>query len=68
MHASDPRGGRLRWSATGLPPGLRISRSSGRITGRARRSGRYVAHATVRDAQWATATTTFVWTITKSTA
>ena len=68
MHASDPRGGRLSWSATGLPPGLRINRTSGRITGRPSRSGRYLAHATVRDAQWATATTTFTWTITKGTA
>jgi subtilase family serine protease len=68
MHASDPRGGRLRWSATGLPPGLRINRSSGRITGRTRSSGRYAVHATVRDTEWATATTTFNWTITKGAA
>ena len=67
LHASDPRGGRLSWSATGLPPGLRLNRSSGRITGRPRRAGRYVVHASVRDAQWATANTTFTWTITKGT-
>jgi subtilisin family serine protease len=65
LHASDPRGGAVRWSATGLPPGLKLNRSSGRITGRTRRAGRYVVHATVRDSQWATATTTFIWTITK---
>jgi subtilase family serine protease len=68
LHAADPRSRRLRWSAKGLPPGLRLNRSSGRITGRPSRSGRYVVHATVRDAQWATATTTFTWTITKGTA
>ena len=68
LHATDARGGRLRWSAKGLPPGLRLNRSSGRITGRAKRSGRYVVHATVRDVQWATATTTFTWTITKGAA
>ncbi len=68
LHASDPRGGRLSWAATGLPPGLRLNRSSGRITGRPRRSGRYVVHASVRDAQWATANTTFTWTITKGSA
>ncbi len=68
LHASDPRGGHLSWSAKGLPPGLRLNRASGRITGRPRRSGRYVVHASVRDAQWATATTRFIWTITKGTA
>ena len=30
--------------------------------------GQVDLHATVRDAQWATATTTFTWTITKGTA
>jgi subtilase family serine protease len=65
LDASDPAGGRLTWSAKGLPPGLKLSRSSGRITGRPSRAGRYVVHATVRDSQWATATTTFTWTITK---
>jgi subtilase family serine protease len=68
LHASDPRGGRLSWSAKGLPPGLKLNRSSGRITGRTRRSGHYVVRATVRDSDWATATTTFTWTITKGTA
>jgi subtilase family serine protease len=67
LRALDPRGGRLRWSAKGLPPGLKLNRSSGRITGRPRRAGRYVVHATVRDSQWATATTTFTWTITNGT-
>jgi len=65
MHATDPRGGALRWSAKGLPPGLKLSASSGRFTGRPSRSGRYVVHATVRDSEWATATTMFTWTITK---
>jgi subtilase family serine protease len=68
LHASDPRGGRLSWSAKGLPPGLKLNRSSGRITGRTRRSGHYVVRATVRDSDWATATTTFTWTITKGAA
>jgi hypothetical protein len=68
LHASDPRGGRLSWSAKGLPPGLKLNRSSGRITGRTSRSGHYVVRATVRDSDWATATTTFTWTITNGTA
>jgi subtilase family serine protease len=65
LHAADARGGVLRWSAKGLPPGLKLNRSSGRITGRPSRTGRFIVHATVRDSQWATATTTFTWTITK---
>jgi subtilase family serine protease len=65
LHASDPDGGHLSWSAKGLPPGLTLNRSSGRVTGRAGRAGRYVVHATVRDSLWATATTRFTWTITK---
>jgi len=68
LHAADPLGGGLSWSATGLPPGLKLNRSGGRITGRSSRAGRYVVHATVRDSQWATATTTFTWTITKGNA
>jgi subtilase family serine protease len=68
LHASDPGDGRLSWSARGLPPGLTLGRSSGRITGRPSRAGRYVVHAAARDSQWATATTTFTWTITKGTA
>jgi subtilase family serine protease len=68
LHASDPSGGRLSWSAKGLPPGLKLGQSSGRITGRPSRSGRYVVHAAARDSQWATATTTFTWTITKGSA
>jgi subtilase family serine protease len=67
LHAADPRGGRLSWSATGLPPGLTLNGADGQITGRPRRPGRYVVHATARDSQWATATTTFIWTITKGT-
>ena len=68
LHAADPLGGGLSWSATGLPPGLKLGATSGRITGRPSRSGRYVVHATVRDSDWATATTMFTWTITKGSA
>jgi hypothetical protein len=68
LHASDARSGRLSWSAKGLPPGLKLNRFSGRITGRPSRVGRYVVHATVRDSLWATATTTFTWMITKGSA
>ena len=68
LHATDPGVGRFSWSAKRLPPGLKLSATSGRITGRPSRSGRYAVHATVRDSEWATATTMFTWTITKGTA
>jgi subtilase family serine protease len=65
MRASDVHGARLRWSAKGLPPGLRINGRTGRITGKTWRAGRFKVRATVSDAQNATATARFTWTITK---
>ena len=66
MHASDVSGARLRWSARGLPPRLRINERTGRITGKTKRAGKFLVRATVSDGQNATATTRFEWTITKS--
>jgi subtilase family serine protease len=66
LHASDVSGAWLRWSAKGLPPKLHIGERSGRITGRTKRTGRFVVRATVSDGQNATATVRFVWTITKA--
>jgi subtilase family serine protease len=68
MHATAAPGARLRWSAKGLPPGLRIGARTGRITGKTKRAGRFVVRAIVRDADDATASARFVWTITKATS
>jgi putative Ig domain-containing protein len=65
LHASDVPGAWFRWSAKGLPPGLRIGERTGRITGKTKRAGRFVVRASARDGQNATATVRFVWTITK---
>jgi hypothetical protein len=66
LRAGDVPGARQRWSAKGLPPGLRINERTGRITGRTRRAGRFMVSATVSDGQNATATVRFAWTITKA--
>jgi len=50
VRASDSRGLRLRYRATGLPPGLRINRRTGAITGRPRRRGRFATRVTATDA------------------
>ncbi len=52
------------WSATGLPPGLSIGSSTGRITGTPTTAGNYSVTATVTDAANKTASTTFSWSIT----
>ena len=64
LHATDQRGRRLRWSATGLPPGLALDPGDGRIGGRPSRAGHYTVRVIVRDRQRAAATSTFRWTIT----
>jgi hypothetical protein len=53
------------WSATGLPPGLTISSTTGSITGRPTVRALYSVRVTVTDGSGRTATTsTFTWRIT----
>ncbi len=51
IQASDPDGGSLSYSATGLPPGLSINATTGRITGTvsSSASGTYNTQVTVSD-------------------
>jgi hypothetical protein len=63
LHARDLHGARLRYSATGLPPGVRLDARNGRLTGRPRRPGRYRVHVSVRDGHGARAGRTFDWTV-----
>ena len=49
LSASDPEGGFLTFSATGLPPGLAIDPATGRITGTLTTDGIYAATAIVND-------------------
>lgn len=63
LTASDPDNGTLTFSAFGLPPGLSISSSTGRITGAPTTAGTFNVSVTVRDPSGETATQSFVWTI-----
>ncbi|MDR7274630.1 putative Ig domain-containing protein [Catenuloplanes atrovinosus] len=51
------------WAATGLPPGLSLSASTGVISGTPNRVGVYTVVTTVTDKNGNTATDTFVWTV-----
>ena len=63
LTASDADGEVLSFSATGLPTGLAISSSTGRITGTPTAAGSYTVTVTVRDAL-ASASVAFTWTLT----
>lgn len=62
IQASDADGNTLSYSATGLPPGLSINTTTGRISGTPNTVGTYSAVVTVSDGT-ATATANFTWTI-----
>jgi hypothetical protein len=51
------------WSATGLPPGLSIGSSTGKITGTPTTAGSYTVTATAKDVNQVSGSATFNWTI-----
>src|SRR5262249_43602476 len=61
--ASDPEGQALTFSASGLPTGLSINASSGRITGTPTVPGTFTVSITVRDPGNQTANAGFNWSI-----
>ncbi len=61
LKATTPSG-TLAWSATGLPPGLKIDASSGAITGLPTAVGQYVVTITARN-DVAASSTMFAWDI-----
>lgn len=63
LTATDPEGGALSWSASGLPAGLSLSASTGQITGTPSAVGSYSVQVLVRDPQGALASTSFTWTV-----
>jgi len=63
IEAADTRGAPVTYTATGLPNGLAINGSSGKITGRPKRLGQSTVTVMVADAAGTTAQTTFAWTI-----
>jgi hypothetical protein len=64
---SDPDGDTLSYSANGLPPGLAVAVSTGRISGTPSTAGSYTVTVTVSDGA-RTATRGFVWTVAPETA
>jgi len=61
--AVDTRGAAVTYKADGLPSGLTINGSTGKITGRPKRLGKSTVTITVADAVGTTSQTTFTWTI-----
>jgi subtilase family serine protease len=63
LHATATSGAALSYAAVGLPSGLKLNSSTGRITGRPTRAGRYTVRASAHDNQAQTAGASFVWTV-----
>lgn len=63
--ATDPNGDSLSYSAAGLPAGLTISSSTGRITGAPTKQGNSNVTVTVSDGRGGTSTALFKWFIAK---
>jgi subtilase family serine protease len=58
-----PPGSRLAYAAVQLPPGLSISTTTGRISGRPRRAGRFTVLVTALDQSLALRGVVFSWTV-----
>jgi hypothetical protein len=63
LHATDARGAAVTYGAHGLPPGLSLNQSTGRITGSPRRTGTFDAALAAQDADGSTASATFRITV-----
>jgi PKD repeat protein len=62
VQASDPNGDALTYTATGLPPGLQIESTTGRISGTPTAPGAYTVTVVVSDGQL-NAQRSFAWTV-----
>ena len=64
VHASDSASGQtLTYSASGLPPGVSVSSSTGLISGTPTTAGTYSVTVTARDGTGASGSETFTWTV-----
>jgi subtilase family serine protease len=63
LEAVDTRGGAVTYKATGLPNGLSLDGSTGKVTGKPKRLGTSTVTVTATDAADTTTQTTFRWTI-----
>ncbi len=65
IHASDSDGGTLSYAATGLPAGLSIGATTGKITGTPTTIGTSTVKVTVADSKGSPSNaTSFTWAIT----
>jgi hypothetical protein len=63
LRAAGPVVGGISWRASGLPAGLSISGSTGRVSGRPRKAGAYSVVVSGSDQTGAVSQTRFSWTI-----
>jgi Pro-kumamolisin, activation domain/Putative Ig domain len=63
LTAADASGAAVSFRALGLPVGLSLQASSGRVSGTPRRIGTFLVTIIARDAAGATSGTTFRWTV-----
>ncbi|MDQ0907730.1 hypothetical protein QFZ22_003715 [Streptomyces canus] len=63
ISASDSAGATLTYSASGLPTGLSISGSTGKISGTASAAGTYQVTVTAKDSTGASGSASFTWTV-----
>ncbi|WP_328750409.1 putative Ig domain-containing protein [Streptomyces sp. NBC_00285] len=63
ISASDSAGATLTYSASGLPTGLSISSSTGKISGTASTAGTYQVTVTASDSTGASGAASFTWTV-----
>ena len=63
ISATDSAGATLTYSASGLPTGLSISSSTGKITGTASTAGTYQVTVTASDSTGASGSASFTWTV-----
>ena len=66
LSGKDPEGAAVTYGASGLPPGLALGTSTGRISGTVSSAGRYVVTATVSDGALSDAKT-FTWNVVEPT-
>jgi hypothetical protein len=63
VRGSNISGAAIRYSARGLPPGLKLNVATGLISGRPTRRGDFTVQVDGHDATRSTATTRFQWTV-----